>query len=114
MHEVRQLVADAGGSNPRLALASVKALEDELDWLLVRAVRLARAEGYDWARIGRLLGVSLQAVRKRFDVLAPLMGPLPPHARGRTQWERQATELAEHAADVRRRVEFEFGDPVFW
>lgn len=114
MHQVRQLVVDAGGSNPRLALASVKALEDELDWLLVRAVRLARAEGYDWARIGRLLGVSRQGARKRFESLAPLMGPLPPHTRGRTPWERQATDLAEQAADVRRRAEFESGDPVFW
>jgi hypothetical protein len=44
MPDVRQLLADAGGPNPRLALASVKALADELDWLLVRAVHLARAE----------------------------------------------------------------------
>lgn len=84
MPDVRQLLADAGGPNPRLALASVKALADELDWLLVRAVHLARAEHYDWARIGRLLGVSRQAARQRFERLAPLVGPLPPHVRGRT------------------------------
>ena len=108
------MVADAGGSNPRLALASVKALENELDWLLVRAVRLARAEGYDWARIGRLLGMSRQSARERFDRLAPKYGPLPPHTRGRTPWERHATEVAESRADARRRSEFETDDPVFW
>ena len=46
MHDVRQLLADAGGANPRLALASVKALADELDWLLVRAVQPARLHLY--------------------------------------------------------------------
>ncbi|MGB8861734.1 MAG: hypothetical protein WCC60_20940, partial [Ilumatobacteraceae bacterium] len=76
MHDLGQLLHDAGGANPRLALASVKALADETDWLLVRAVRLARAEGYDWGRIGRLLGVSRQAARQRFERLAPLVGPM--------------------------------------
>jgi len=47
MRDLAQLLRDAGGSNPRLALAAVKALEAEHEWLLVRAVRLARAEGYD-------------------------------------------------------------------
>ena len=70
MRDVRQMIADAQGSNPRLALASVKALRDETDWLLVRAVRLARAQGYDWGKISRLLGVSRQAARQRFDRLA--------------------------------------------
>ena len=46
--------------------------------LMVRAERLARAAGYDWGRIGRLLGRSRQSVRQRFEYLAPLVGPLPP------------------------------------
>jgi hypothetical protein len=114
MHDLAQLLRDAGGNDPRLALAAVKALEDEHEWLLVRAVRLARAAGYDWGRIGRLLGVSRQAARRRFDHLAPKVGPTPPHTRGRTPWEAHAADLAATREDVRRRREFESGDAVFW
>ena len=114
MHDLAQLVRDAGGNDPRLALASVKVLQDEQEWLLVRAVRLARAEGYDWGRVGRLLGVSRQAARQRYERLAPLVGPTPPHTRGRTPWEAHAADLAESGEDVRRRREFESGDAIFW
>lgn len=114
MHDLRQLVSDAGGTNPRLALASVKALGDELEWLLVRAVRLARAEGYGWASIGRLLGVSRQSARERFDRLAPLVGPIPPHLRQRSQFERYAQEITDTVADLRRRRDFEGDDPPAW
>lgn len=114
MRDVRQMIADAQGADPRLALASVKALADETDWLLIRAVRLARAQGYDWGRISRLLGVSRQAARQRFDRLAPTVGPTMPHTRGRTPWEQHATDLVESKVDLRRRREFESGDAVFW
>lgn len=114
MHDLGRLVRDAGGSNPRLALASVRALEDELDWLLVRAIRLARDDGYDWGRIGRLLGRSRQSVRERFDRLAPRQPPLPPHLLGRGDVERHRLDQYESTADLRRRREFEAGDAVFW
>lgn len=114
MRDLAQLLRDAGGSNPRLALAAVKALEAEHEWLLVRAVRLARAEGYDWGRIGRLLGVTRQAARQRFERLAPLVGPTPPHTRGRTPWEAHAADVTASIDDVRRRREFESGDAAFW
>ncbi|HQZ32969.1 MAG TPA: hypothetical protein PK020_01025 [Ilumatobacteraceae bacterium] len=114
MRDVRQMIADAQGDNPRLALVAAKGLRAETDWLLVRAVRLARAQGYDWGKISRLLGVSRQAARQRFDRLAPTVGPTMPHTRGRTPWEQHAVELAEATADLRRRREFEAGDAVFW
>lgn len=114
MHDLGQLLRDAASANPRLALASVKALGDEQEWLLVRAVKLARAAGYDWGRIGRLLGVTRQSARRRFERLAPLVGPTPPHTRGRTPWQSHAAELASSREDVRRRREFESGDAVFW
>ena len=114
MRELRQMMADAQGKDPRLALSAVRALAEETDWLLVRAVRLARDDGYDWGRISRLLGVSRQAARQRFERLAPLAGPTSPRTRGRTLWERDAIELAEESADLRRRREFESGDAVFW
>lgn len=63
MREIRQMMADAQGKDPRLALAAVRELVDETDWLPVRAVRLARHDEYDWGRISRLLGVSRQAAR---------------------------------------------------
>lgn len=114
MRNLAQLLRDAGGDDPRLALASVKALHDEQEWLLVRAVRLARAEGYDWGRIARLLGVSRQSARERFQRLAPVVGPTPPHTRGRTPWQAHIVDVFESGADIRRRTEFESGDAVFW
>ncbi|MDP2292570.1 MAG: hypothetical protein Q8M22_15370 [Actinomycetota bacterium] len=118
MYPLRQMMRDAAGTNPRMALAGVRALTKETDWLLVRAVRLARAEGYDWARIGRLLGVSRQAARKRFEHLDGAVGPVtpftPPHVRRSTPLERQAQSMAEAKANLRRRREFDAGDAVFW
>ncbi len=114
MYDLRQLVRDAGSANPRIALAAVRVLEDEVEWLLVRAVRLARTEGYDWGRIGRLLGRRRQTVRERFGRLAPGMSPLPPHLRERSDLERASAELRERLADQRRRREFESDDPVAW
>lgn len=115
MHDLRTLIRDAGGSDPRLALASTRALQEEVEWLLVRAVRLARQDGFDWGRIGRLLGVSRQAARQRFQSLAPKVGgPLPPHLAGRTPWEAHVIRINESSADVRRRAEFEGDDPIFW
>lgn len=114
MEDLQRLIREASGPNPRLALAAVRALEDELEWLLVRAVRLARDQGYDWGRIGRLLAISRQAARKRFDRLAPVVGPTPHHRRGLTDWHLHAAAVDESVADARRRREFEFGDPVFW
>lgn len=118
MYSLKFLFHDAGGSNPRRALVAVRALADETEWLLVRAVRLAREEGYNWAQIGRLLGVSRQAARKRFEQLEPLVGPVtpftPPHGRNRSVWEQQAQNVAEGRADIRRRKEFDSGNAVFW
>lgn len=113
MQDLRELINDARCSNPRLALAAVHALEKEVEWLFVRVVRLARSNGYDWGRIGRLLGVSRQAARQRFDRLAPKTGPLPP-TRGLTPMERHIRAVAETAQDVRRQRELEDDDPVFW
>ena len=114
MYDLRQLVRDAGSANPRTALAAVRVLEDEVEWLLVRAVRLARADGYDWGRIGRLLGRRRQSVRERFERLAPRTSPLPPHLRERTDIEREVAAVQERFADHRRRRAFESDDPVAW
>ena len=114
MYDLRQLVRNAGSANPRTALAAVRILEDEVEWLLVRAVRLARTHGYDWGRIGRLLGRRRQSVRERFERLAPRYGPLPPHVSERTDLERDESELQQRLADHRRRRQFDSDDPVAW
>ena len=118
MYPLKFLFSDAVGSNPRLALVAVRALADETDWLLVRAVRLARADGYNWAQIGRLLGVSRQAAKERFDRLEGEVGPVtpftPPHRRGRSEWQQSEQDFFETIADLRRRREFESGDAMFW
>jgi hypothetical protein len=107
VQQLRSVIRDAGGSNPRLALAAVRVLENDLDWLRRRAVRLARQSGYDWGTIGRLLGRTRQSVRERFaDDTAPL-DPLPPHARGLSDTDEYYRRLFERCADHRRRREFE-------
>ncbi len=104
---------DPRSADPRVALAGVQMMEQECQWLLVRAVRLARAAGYDWGRIGRLLGRSRQSVRERFDRLAPLVGPLPPGLVREGVAAREFNQLYESLADARRRARLEAdGDDV--
>jgi hypothetical protein len=52
---------------PREALVALRRLLDEdIPWIERTVIRRARAHGYDWARVGRLLRRSRQAVRKRY------------------------------------------------
>ena len=67
------LIEDLLGDDPRRALIAYHRLVDaELPWIEQRVVGLARRDGWSWARIGRLLGRSRQAVQKRFEGLAPI------------------------------------------
>lgn len=59
-----QMLDNALGSAPRLALAAVARLKHNVALLEGRAVVLARREGYDWGRIGKLLRISKQAARR--------------------------------------------------
>jgi hypothetical protein len=66
-------VDEALGDDPRIALiAARKLLRDDVPWLELRAVRHARVYGYNWARIGRLLQRSRQALRSRYRAHAPM------------------------------------------
>jgi hypothetical protein len=65
------------GDDPRLAVAAARQLREEVGWIEQRAVALARREGYDWARIGRLLGTSRQSARERFSRQLPRLRPSP-------------------------------------
>lgn len=79
------------GEDPKEALIAARELKDEVDWLTERAVAMARLGGYDWGRIGRLLGISRQWARDRFKNAPPR---LPPHlvARNRYLAEQRKTE----------------------
>jgi hypothetical protein len=116
MQHLRTIIRQAACSDPRLALAAVVRLEHDLDWLRQRAVRLARQEGYDWGRIGRLLDRSRQSVRERYAALEqagwPMLDPLPPHARNLGWAEVETNRFAELQADIRRRRAFASEDEV--
>ncbi len=70
-----EAVEQACCPDPREALIGTRQLELALEEVLVRAVRQARAGGYGWAPMGRLLGRSRQAMRQRFGPLVPDPAP---------------------------------------
>ena len=116
-----RMIDESLGDDPKRALVAAVALQGEVVWLLQRAVALARAAGWDWGRIGRLLGVSRQAARQRYRVIAPLG---PPHTRNLSSLDRQARagERAINEMRNRRRNSGQTGgrngydddDPVAW
>jgi Clp amino terminal domain, pathogenicity island component len=63
--------------NPGRALPAVRRLRSELERVEEAQVSNALARGWSWARIGRALGVSRQAVHRRFGRCqpTPLQGP---------------------------------------
>jgi hypothetical protein len=76
--DIRRDIDLALGGDARMSVVAVRRLGAEnLRWLEDRAVRVARAEGYSWAQIGRLLGRSRQAVRQRFGNIDGTVQPLP-------------------------------------
>lgn len=93
-----------------MSVVAVRRLGAEnLRWLEDRAVRFARAEGYSWAQIGRLLGRSRQAVRQRFGAIDGTPQPLP--LGPRNDEERVMAYWYESTACTRRRREFLDIDP---
>jgi len=52
--------------DPREALRAVSALRHLADQIERRAVHAARQQGWSWTQIGDALGVSRQAMHKRF------------------------------------------------
>jgi len=82
--ELERMLDRSLSDDPRAALIASRQLGEETEWLLQRAVALARREQWSWGRIGRLLGVSRQAARQRFSRTAPTV---PPHRRADHQSE---------------------------
>ncbi|MEV0395872.1 helix-turn-helix domain-containing protein [Polymorphospora rubra] len=64
--ELMSLVKVAGDDDPKRALAATAAARRELERLEAVQVRRARAQGGTWAEIATALGVSKQAVHKKY------------------------------------------------
>jgi hypothetical protein len=92
--------------DPRVALVALRQLLDEdIPWIERTVIRTARSQGYDWARIGRLLRRTRQAVRKRYGAIDGTFEPimfdaLDPGVKSIVDYKRAL-------ADRERRREFE-------
>ncbi len=64
--ELVALVTAAEGEDPLRALRAAAELRREVDRLAAVQVRRARVQGVSWVRIAQALGVSKQAVHKKF------------------------------------------------
>lgn len=60
------LVAQAEGDDPVSALAALRALRTQVERQEAVLVRRARTSGLSWAAIATVLGVSRQAVHKKY------------------------------------------------
>lgn len=63
---IRTLAGDAGSADPIVALNAIAALRRELDRAESAAVRRARVSGAPWQLIALALGVTKQAVHKKY------------------------------------------------
>jgi DNA-directed RNA polymerase specialized sigma24 family protein len=66
MSEATKLAAEAGGRDPRTGLRAVAALRRLLERLEALQVGNARSQGWSWQEIAEHLGVSKQAVHKKY------------------------------------------------
>ncbi|MCS5716708.1 hypothetical protein N1027_00985 [Herbiconiux sp. CPCC 205763] len=64
--DVHTLAADAGSNDPIVSLRAVAKLRLELDRIEAVAVRRARNANASWQLIALALGVSRQAVHKKY------------------------------------------------
>ena len=64
--DVMRLAQATGDDDPRAALAAARELRREADRIEAAVVRRARVSGLAWADIAAQLGVSKQAVHKKY------------------------------------------------
>lgn len=122
MAELREslisMIDDALGADPRAALIAAKRLPGEVDWLTRRAVARARAEGFDWGRIGRLLGMSRQGARQKFALSPPLASPhtlrMRRYRRPFEEGERAVERFKSSKRDAQPQPLPRPDDPYFW
>ncbi|WP_226925346.1 AsnC family protein [Georgenia thermotolerans] len=63
---MRTLLGQAEGEDPLSGLAAVRQMRHETDQLEAVLVRRARVAGSSWKAIAAMLGVSRQAVHKKY------------------------------------------------
>ncbi|MER7871886.1 HTH domain-containing protein [Streptomyces cellulosae] len=68
MTEATDLAERAGDCDPRIGLRAVAALRKLLEQLEAVQVRNARNHGWSWQEIATELGVSRQAVHKKYGM----------------------------------------------
>lgn len=66
MSEATKLAAEAGSKDPSMGLRAVAALRHLLERLEALQVGNARSQGWSWQEIAEHLGVSKQAVHKKY------------------------------------------------
>ncbi len=108
------MIDDALGPDPKAALIAAKRLPGEVDWLTRRAVARARAEGFDWGRIGRLLGISRQGARQKFPLAPPLASPHTLRMRRYRRSFADAERMAERFQNGTLRGPSNHDEPYFW
>ena len=74
MSEATKLADAAGSRDPAVGLRAVAALRVLLEQLEELQVRNAREVGWSWQEIASVLGVSKQAVHKKYGSRIPLLG----------------------------------------
>lgn len=67
MTDTSKVAAQAGSPDPAVGLRAVRALRELADRLEELQVGSARGQGWTWEEIARLLGVSRQAVHKKYS-----------------------------------------------
>ncbi|HET9893525.1 MAG TPA: RNA polymerase subunit sigma-70 [Streptosporangiaceae bacterium] len=67
MNEGMSLAQAAGGADPAAGLRAAKELRELAERLEALQVRNARAHGWSWQEIALFLGVSKQAVHKKYS-----------------------------------------------
>ncbi|CCG02505.1 helix-turn-helix domain-containing protein [Blastococcus saxobsidens] len=73
MSDTAQVAGAAGSKDPTVGLKAVRSLRVLVERLEALQVRNARDQGWTWEQIAQLLGVSRQAVHKKY---ASGRGPL--------------------------------------
>jgi DNA-directed RNA polymerase specialized sigma24 family protein len=66
VEQVAKLALAAGDENPRAALSAAAELRSAAGRLEAVVVRRARVAGWSWAEIAGVLGVSKQAVHRKY------------------------------------------------
>jgi hypothetical protein len=69
------LAEAASGQDPADGLRAARALRELAERLEALQVQNARRRGWSWQEIALFLGVSKQAVHKKYSTLLPMPGP---------------------------------------